>query len=141
MRVMSTANDPNAFTSVKRRQKDGTRIAIPCPESIKLHCVPTSRIKTIKQFRMELARELIGNYCSRRLPGCRPAAVRPLPLQHFPVRNQQGKRCRCRVCSNKKKHTDTTWYCQVCNQWLCHNRNPTSDCYLVWHKRVVDNEH
>ena len=101
---MSTANDPDAITSVKRRQKDGTHIAIPCPESTKSyninmgavdtgdqlrgyyrcrtkfrkfymyvytflkdvvitngfilhkHCVPTSGIKTIKQFRMELAR-------------------------------------------------------------------------------------
>ena len=51
MRVMSTANDPNAITSVKRRQKDGTRIAIPCPESIKSYNINMGAIDTGDQLR------------------------------------------------------------------------------------------
>ena len=40
--------------------------------------------KTILEFRLQLAKELIGNYCSGLRPGCGASVVRslPLPLSH-----------------------------------------------------------
>ena len=71
-----------------------------------------------------------------RRAGCRPSSSRPLPLQHFPTRRENRKRGRCRNCQKNKRRTDTTWFCTACNEWLCHIGNPTSDCYLLWHKRL-----
>ena len=42
---------------------------------------------TIKDFRLELASELIGDYCSRRRRGrTSSSSIRSLPLRHFPVK-------------------------------------------------------
>ena len=151
--VMSTTSQPSAAGSVLRRQKDGTRIPVPCPESIitynryiggvdrgdQLRGYYNCRVKsrkfykytfyflfdvsitnafilyknfcssptfnTIKKFRLQLARELIGDYTSRRRAGSGGGAIRPLPLQHFPLKITKGdseperKRRRCAHCS------------------------------------------
>ena len=113
MMAMGTNTQPSATGTVKRKQKDGTRIAVPCPEVVMsynhnmgavdrgdqlrgyYHCRTKSRkyykyiyhflfevgttngyilyknfhpspmYKTLKQFRLQLARQLIGDYCSR----------------------------------------------------------------------------
>ena len=183
LRVLSTATDPTSITTVQRRQKDGSRVPIPCPECVKIYnekmggvdrgdqlrgyyrcrtkfrkfymyifCFlfdvmitnsfilhknysPSPTFKTIKDFRMKLAQELIGDYCSRRRPGCRSSSSRPFPLKHFPTKREDRKRGRCKNCQKDKRRTDTTWFCTACNEWLCHDGNPTSDCYLIWHKR------
>lgn len=112
--VMSTTSQPSAIGTVLRRQKDGTRISVPCPEAIIIYnrymggvdrgdqlrgyynCKVKSRkfykyifyflfdvsitnafilyknfrssptFNTIKKFRLQLARELIGKYTTRR---------------------------------------------------------------------------
>ena len=133
MTVMSTTTQPEMGT-VLHRQKDGTRITVPCPLSIidynqfmggvdrgdqirgyyscrtkcrkfykyifyflfdvavtnayifqKGYCgsVP---FRTIKAFRLQLATELIGDYCSRRRIGRGAVGViRTLPLRHYPT--------------------------------------------------------
>ena len=111
--VMSTTSQPSATGTVLRRQKDGTRISVPCPEAITTYnqnmggvdrgdqlrgyynCKVKSRkfykyifyflldvsitnafilykyfhssptFNSIKKFRLQLARELIGEYTSR----------------------------------------------------------------------------
>ena len=44
---------------------------------------------TIKQFRIQLAKELIGGYCSRYRAGYNGSLIKPLPFSHFPRRSQQ----------------------------------------------------
>ena len=86
--------------------------------------------QTISVFRKKLAVQLIGDYCSRKLPGCRRS------LTHFPLEQLEGKRGRCQLCKASNKRSDTTWYCQTCQEWFCHSGKADSDCFLLWHKRV-----
>ena len=90
---------------------------------------------TQKQFRVQLARELIGDYNGRKQPG-RPrsfpsastSSKRQHP-QHFPRKAEKG---RCRKC-----HTHyTTWYCAECGLRLCHT-GTDSDCFMNYH---LDNQ-
>ena len=111
--VLSTNTGPTATGTVLRRQKDGSRIPVPCPEAIisynefkggvdrgdqlrgyyscrtksrkfykyifyflldvaitnafvlYKHYAACPKYKTIRDFRVQLAKELIGDYCSR----------------------------------------------------------------------------
>ena len=94
---------------------------------------------TVLKFREVLAKQLIADYCSRRRGGRSSQAVKPLPLQHFPITispagRPSKKRGRCSLCIEKKKRTDTMWYCRECSVWLCHTGSP-KDCFLQWHRR------
>ena len=99
------------------------------------HFSPDPKLKTVKDFRLKLASQLIGNYNSRKLPGRRSFSIRPLPLAHFPTKNQEGKRGQCKGC--KPKRTDTSWFCVACKEWLCHSGNPDKDCFMSWHKNFL----
>ena len=104
----------------------------------KFYC-PENVHKNIKDFRLKLAAELIGEYCSRQRGGRRPAVLRPIPLRHFPVRilsdsQVKHKRGRCAHCRTTHHHRkDSYWYCRECEVWLCHSGYPTDDCFLQWH--------
>ena len=98
---------------------------------------------TILDFRVQLAKELIGDYCSRRKAGRQGSHLRPLPLRHFPVKpspsledSSRRNRKRCVRCLEHGKRTDTSWYCQECAVPLCHTGDPASDCFLLWHKNM-----
>ena len=41
---------------------------------------------TIKQFRIQLAKELIGGYCSRYRAGYNGSLIKSLPFSHFPMK-------------------------------------------------------
>lgn len=192
--VMSTCTQPQASGTVQRRQLDGSRIPVSCPESIIVYnaymggvdrgdqirgyysCRTKSRkfykyifyflydvaitnafimykhygshptVPRVKGFRLTLATQLIGEYCSRRRPGRISSAIHPLPLRHFPIKQQsdvqQTKklRGRCAQCNKSHQRTDTSWFCRECNVWLCHSGDPSSDCFLQWHKRLVGAE-
>ena len=190
---MSTTSQPSATGSVLRRQKDGSRVSVACPEAIITYnqcmggvdrgdqlrgyynCRTKSRkfykyifyflfdvaitnafilykhfhsspsFKTIKEFRLQLARALIGDYCSRRRAGRHGGAILPLQLQHFPLKvsaemsPMKRKRGRCAHCSqHHHKRTDSTWFCRECGVWLCHKGDVTSDCFYLWHKNRMD---
>ena len=187
---MSTTTQPQASGSVLRRQLDGTRTSVPCPESIiqynsymggvdrwdqlrgyyncrtkrrkfykyifcflfdvaitnayilYKHCSSHHPMR-VKNFRLKLATELIGQYCSHRRAGRSSSAVAHLPLRHFPIKVESDslpvkkRRGRCAYCSKSHNRTDTSWFCRECGVWLCHNGDPTSDCFLLWHKRLT----
>lgn len=64
------------------------------------------RVKTIRDFRVELAKELIGDYCSRCRAGRRESVLHNLCLRHFPVKlvrddpsRRNMKRCSLCPCS------------------------------------------
>ena len=42
--------------------------------------------KDFKTFRLQLAKEVIGSYCSRRRRGRAGAVIHPLPFRHFSIR-------------------------------------------------------
>ena len=178
--MLSTNAQASANITVQRRQKDGSRTEVPCPESVVLYnrymggvdrgdqlrqyysvrtkshkmykyifwfifdvtitnayvlyqFIPQTDRKALplKEFRAQLARELIGDYNSRKQVG-RPRQM-PVPrisagiqtLSHFPRKIQKG---RCRKC-----HTGfTTWYCNECGIRLCHS-GTDSDCFMLYH--------
>ena len=101
-----------------------------CPENVH---------KNLKEFRLQLARELIGDYCNRRRAGRRPSQIITLPLRHFPIRipgesqNTKFKRGRCAHCKVSHCRRDSTWFCRECKVWLCHSGDPREDCFLKWH--------
>ena len=80
------------------------------------------RIKHIKDFRVELAIALIGDYCSRKRSG-RPAkhpVSKRFCQAHFPKRGAE-KAHRCHFCHNtRKQRRSTVWYCNDCKLFLCH---------------------
>ena len=95
---------------------------------------------TVKKFCLQLAKELIGDYGTHRRAGPGGGVIRPLPLQHFPMKvakepsEPERKRRRCVRCSERnKKRTQTQWFCRECNVFLCHTEAQT-DCFLQWHK-------
>ena len=106
------------------------------------HYAASPKHKTIQDFRVHLANELIGDYCSHRRAGRQGSFLKNLPLRHFPVKlspeePSHRNRKRCARCLGKyRKRTDTCWYCQECAVPLCHTGNPTSDCFLQWHKNM-----
>ena len=185
--VMSTNGQPETG-SVTRRQKDGSRISVPCPISVvdynkfmggvdrgdQIRGYYSCRTKcrkfykyifyflldvaitnayilqkdfsdtspsNIKEFRLQLASELIGDYCSRRKPGRSGGVVRSLSLRHFPTtipdsgldKKAKHKRGRCCRCSQRKRTVLSTWYCPECQVWLCHTGDQGTDCFLLWH--------
>ena len=102
----------------------------------------TNRIlKNIKDFRLELARQLIGEFSNRRRAGRVSRIIKPLPILHFPTRircdNSISKRGKCTHCSRfHRRRTNTTWYCKECQVWLCHTGHEDTDCFLIWHKKL-----
>ena len=103
---------------------------------------PSSKYKTIRDFRVQLAKELIGDYCSRRRAGRQRSFPKNLPLRHFPVKlipddPSRRNRHRCARCLDKYgKRVDTQWFCQECAVPLCHTGKSSTDCFLLWHKNM-----
>ena len=206
VKMLSTLCDPNSTQTVERKQKDGSKIRIPCPDAVVVYnkfmggvdlgdqlrhyyrirtkCVKnykyifwflvdvaitnahilskyspiTTSPKTLKVFRLTLAEELIGKYCSRKRAG-RPTSVRsvphpppPLPppedngppaqqrlrstILHLPS-HQAKKRCiYCQEYRPNSRRRETVWYCSECEgkPALClTGRGDGSDCFRLWH--------
>lgn len=185
--VMSTNGQPSSSGTVTRKQRDGSTIEVPCPESIISYnkfmggvdrgdqlrgyysCRSRSRkfykyiffflfdvaitnayillkssgcaFKDYKSFRLRLAKDLIGEYCSRRRRGRGATVIRPLPFRHYPVRlgNNDGPRHPRGHCAFHRdvhhRRILSTWFCRECDEWLCHTGDTSSDCFLKWHTR------
>ena len=90
------------------------------------------RRKTMKDFRKELALQLIGNYNSRKYKGRphsnQPSRPRSVSVPHYPKKTSRGK---CRKCLDGNT---TTWWCTECKLRLCHTTGELStDCFLKHH--------
>ena len=87
-----------------------------------------------KDFRVLLANELIGSYCSRKSIGRPPKTTLParaLTVAHFPVKTTRGRCHYCQLIHQRQAHT--VWYCQQCEHRLCHTGHSDSDCFLQYH--------
>ena len=95
----------------------------------------------LKSFRVELAKSLIADYCSRKRPG-RPSNCAPTKRfcqAHFPMRGAERAR-RCHYCANyRNTRHETVWYCNDCSLFLCHNGRE-NDCFLLYHTSHVVSE-
>ena len=155
--VMSSNCHTDEAGTVPRRQQDGSRIPITCPESIIKYkymggvdcrdkirgyynrtksrkfykyiytflldvcnhkCIhPTEVIlanpfNNHKNFRLQLAKELVGEYCSRRRCGRGEIVIHTLPYHHFPIKmkdeDNRPKRRRGRCAFHAASHTRAT---------------------------------
>lgn len=95
-------------------------------------------VPSVKEFRVDLAKALIANYCSRKRAG-RPSMIpsaRRFCEDHFPTRGADKPR-RCYYCHhhrNKQRH-ETVWHCNTCQLFLCHNGRE-DDCFLLYHRSL-----
>ena len=76
--------------------------------------------KPLKEFRLQVARGLIGDYNSRRRAGRATLPPTVLQLRHFPVKftedpMEKTARHRCWYChTHHNRCHDTVWYCRDC---------------------------
>lgn len=96
----------------------------------------------LKEYRLQLAKDLIGDFHSKKRHNRHPAPPTNLTLLHFPMRLESetmGKtiRRRCWYCWNKrnKQKKDTQWYCHECQIHLCHTGHADTDCFLQHHRK------
>ena len=90
-----------------------------------------------KLFRIDLGKQLIGNFSSRRKRG-RPSDEHLLARhveRHFPSflpNNEKGKRKerRCKVCSDQGKSKKTSYFCPDCDVGLC-----AAPCFRLYHQQ------
>ena len=99
--------------------------------------------KNFKSFRLQLAKDLTGEYCSCRRQGCGGTIIHSLPFRHnstdWTIYGNDGPRHRgpCALHHNiNHRRVLSTWYCRKCSEWLCHNGDPSSDCFMQWHTRL-----
>lgn len=86
-------------------------------------------------FRIELAKQLIGDYNSRKRRGRPSINSNPstFSLDHFPLK--EAKRSKCYQCYHTKKIQKwTSWKCQTCHKYLCHTGITATDCFIKYHK-------
>ena len=94
----------------------------------------SSTIKNIKEFRIEVAKALIGTHSSRKRAGRRSITIprKKFCHQHFPNKGD-GKQHRCYFCSHfLHRRRETTWFCKDCETYLCHN-GKEDDCFFLYH--------
>lgn len=93
-------------------------------------------IANLKEFRSQLAIALIGSYSSRKRrgrPSALPAPKRFSQMLHWP-RKASTRSHRCHYCQvHFKRRRETTWRCDTCSVFLCHNGTPEDDCYFAYH--------
>ena len=99
-------------------------------------------ITSSKAFRLELAKALLGSYCSRKQrgrPSTQPSSKSAKYMDHFPVKNVRSgsNGHRCHHCQKHyKKRSETVWYCNTCCVYLCHSGRD-GDCFLAHHRCVL----
>ena len=89
-------------------------------------------ISSFLSYRQQLARELIGQYCSRKRHVISHTVIhRDLVVNthHFPCKSTK-RQCKIQGC---RRHT--VWYCATCDMHLCHTGDHTTDCFLIHHAR------
>ena len=102
---------------------------------------PNLKEKNLKEFRVRLANELIGNYNSRKRRG-RPSQSQPIrgfSSQHFPSKAEK-RRNRCHFCLKYKGiRRETVWECKDCQMYFCHT-GKADDCFLIYHSNYGNDD-
>ena len=82
-------------------------------------------VRCLKEFRLQLAKDLIADYSSHKRLGHGASARCNLPLRHYPMKNKtaSNRSIRCHYCSHVHQPSrckKTVWYCGDCKLHLCH---------------------
>ena len=101
--------------------------------------------KSIMDFWLKLAKELVGDYNSRKRPGPKTSVVsKNLPIHHFPrkLKRPTNKGASpCWYCAKRRhppRRRETVWYCSDCQLHLClTGLDDGSDCFFLHHKDIV----
>ena len=128
------------------------------------HYIPTSlpsSKQTMKEYRLWLAEQLIGNYNSRKRSGrprstttvphpppalLPPADCSPLPARssrtalHLPSKQKKARCVYCKKYRRPPQNHEVVWCCKECpgTPALClTGRDDSSDCYRVWHAKLL----
>ena len=95
---------------------------------------------TLKQFRVKLAEQLIGNYCSRKRAGRprkRPSSpTAPISSTHLTSHSKSTHCVYCRDVCAPPRRRETVWTCTACegHPSLClTGKQDGSDCFRLWH--------
>ena len=102
--------------------------------------LPDLKTKSLKDFRMALAKELIGEYNSRKRKGRRVAntPTKRFCPSHFPTKADH-RRNKCHYCAcYLHKRGETAWECTDCNVYLCHTGS-SDDCFCIYHTKHIHN--
>ena len=181
---INTIFDPADEAQVKRRNKDGSQVLVPCPRAVKeynasmggvdiadakrkvyscsrrskkwwhrlfyfvvdvcvvnahiLQCdTPHQIILTQKEFRLELAREMLSCYNARKHRKRGRSMAEPSPSlmfneYHFP--DKLEKPAQCRICSTSGVRRRSSYCCKQCNSKqpipLC-----VVPCFRIYHTK------
>ncbi|KAG8230671.1 hypothetical protein J437_LFUL010485 [Ladona fulva] len=91
----------------------------------------------IKDFRVALYKQMIGNFTSRKISGRKrtlPFASSSTKYNHLLIK-MDGRKKACAYCSHKKRRTptgtciETSWQCRSCDLLLC-----KVGCFLAYHE-------
>ena len=105
--------------------------------------VTTGTPMTQKQFRVKLAEQLIGDYCSRKRTGrprkrsCPPNNT-PTSITHLPSHSKSTRCVYCRDVRSPPRRKESVWVCTVCegHPSLCLTRKEDgSECFRLWHEQ------
>ena len=102
--------------------------------------VVTGTPMTLKQFRVKLAEQLIGNYCSRKRAGRprkRPSPPHaPISTTHLPTHSKSTRCVYCRDHRTPPRRKESVWICTACEghpSLYLTGRQDGSDCFRLWH--------
>ena len=98
----------------------------------------------LKEYHLELAKQLIDNYQRKRRHKRHLAPPTNLSLLHFPMKRKAATphgtpRGRCWYCWHKRQpqqRRDSQWYCFECQLHLRHTGDINTDCFLLHHKKT-----
>lgn len=91
--------------------------------------------KAYKDFRLSLAKALVGDYYSRKRPGRATTICSSLPIRHFPVKEKKNRCWYCAHVRQQPRRRETKWFCHECQLYLCHTGlKDGSDCFMLHHK-------
>ena len=89
-------------------------------------------ISSYLSYRQQLAKELIGQYCSRKRHVISHTVIHAdlvVNTHHFPCKSTK-RTCKLHPCKRQ-----AVWYCATCDMHLCHTGDHTTDCFLIHHAR------
>ena len=98
------------------------------------HAPTCTHNKSFLLFRQQLARELIGDYNTRKRKSITRTVIHHdlvCNAQHYPSNLGSDKRGLCKLYGC---HRQTVWYCSTCDMRLCH-KGKDGDCFAKHHER------
>ena len=118
-------------------------VRLKCTKNYKYIFWFTGTPMTQKQFRVKLAEQLIGDYCSRKRAGrprkrpCPPNNT-PTSITHLPSHSKSTRCVYCRDVRSPPRRKESVWVCTVCEghpSFCLTGKEDGSDCFRLWHEQ------